>query len=191
MFSDSIPTKVCSQCGERKRFDEFNKSMTSRDGLKPYCKACAKAYYNQNSDRILQQKAEKRNQHPDGVKRCSRCQIEKPYGSFNKDKSRNDGYRHYCKACGKNYRDGRDVSPARREGKGKPVILRAAKIKAQLVRLEEIKARVEARRVAVARLVKVAGYVIDNAEPDEFEMAVSIEDFNDLRLALAEVEKYL
>ena len=33
------------------------------------------------------------------MKRCSDCQEMKPFGAFFKDRSHNDGYQSWCKAC--------------------------------------------------------------------------------------------
>ena len=33
------------------------------------------------------------------MKICSKCQIKKPYTSFNKNKTRIDGYNYWCKKC--------------------------------------------------------------------------------------------
>ena len=37
-------TKVCSKCGEEKSISEFHKDKSTKDGLKSYCKSCAKEY---------------------------------------------------------------------------------------------------------------------------------------------------
>ncbi len=36
--------KKCAKCGEVKPFDGFNKCRSSKDGLQPQCKECAKRY---------------------------------------------------------------------------------------------------------------------------------------------------
>lgn len=35
------------------------------------------------------------------MKLCTKCQIEKPFGSFNKDKTRIDGLSVWCRSCKK------------------------------------------------------------------------------------------
>ena len=39
----TIPTKVCSKCGEEKAHTEFGKDSSKADGLKSHCKECRKS----------------------------------------------------------------------------------------------------------------------------------------------------
>jgi hypothetical protein len=41
--------------------------------------------------------------YPMDQKLCKKCDIQKDLIFFNKDKSKNDGYRNSCKECQKNY----------------------------------------------------------------------------------------
>lgn len=43
-----IEEKKCSRCGKLKPISEFHKDNSSKDGLKCYCKECARNYYLQN-----------------------------------------------------------------------------------------------------------------------------------------------
>jgi hypothetical protein len=44
--------KKCNKCGEVKNLGEFNKDKNKKDGLKSQCKACQKAYYEDNKEKI-------------------------------------------------------------------------------------------------------------------------------------------
>ena len=45
--------KECTQCGEVKPFSEYNKMKCGKHGLQFKCKACDRAYYEQNKKRII------------------------------------------------------------------------------------------------------------------------------------------
>lgn len=55
---DGTGHKKCSKCGDVKPHAEFSKKASSRDGLRPQCKACcsasAKTYYRANVDRKVE-----------------------------------------------------------------------------------------------------------------------------------------
>lgn len=180
--------KTCTNCGETKPHTEFNRNARLPDGYHSHCKACVRAYYQRNKDRILERHRVNRNGH--ATKKCSMCEEEKYLSEFHKDSSRADGHRHYCKECGKadqqNRKTTRRVSPARGPAR------RAPAPPARIELMEQIRARLQARKVAVARLVEIAGALIDNAEPlGSQEMAIAKEDYADLREALVQVEQLM
>ena len=45
--------KECTKCGEVKPFSEYNKMKCGKHGLQFKCKACDRAYYEQNKKRII------------------------------------------------------------------------------------------------------------------------------------------
>lgn len=50
--------KTCTKCKEEKELTEFSKRKASHDGLQPKCKACTKAYYEANRERIAEKQHE-------------------------------------------------------------------------------------------------------------------------------------
>jgi hypothetical protein len=50
--------KVCTKCGEWKKFEEFHKKKTTADGYQYYCKECCKKYkrkyYDSNRKEIIE-----------------------------------------------------------------------------------------------------------------------------------------
>lgn len=60
--------KQCSHCQMNKQISEFNRDRTKSDGFRTTCKDCRRASAGWN----------KRIQHPDGNKICSKCHIVKP-----------------------------------------------------------------------------------------------------------------
>ncbi len=61
--------KICSRCHESKRFKQFHRDSTKRDGLNKACKVCVKQYHMDTG----RQKA---------VRTCSRCGKTKPSHEF-------------------------------------------------------------------------------------------------------------
>lgn len=50
--------KVCSKCKEEKEFIEFGKNNSRKDGFHPYCKSCVKDYFQNNKERINENRKE-------------------------------------------------------------------------------------------------------------------------------------
>lgn len=48
--------KVCTKCGKEKPFGEFSKDKNKKDGLSNWCKGCSKQYYQENKERISEQR---------------------------------------------------------------------------------------------------------------------------------------
>ena len=46
--------KRCYKCGEEKALCEFSKNKSRKDGLNSLCKACVKAYYEANKEKIAE-----------------------------------------------------------------------------------------------------------------------------------------
>lgn len=84
--------KACSKCGEHKPLSDFYRQAGCRDGVRPNCIACVKAYRRMNADRIaIASKARRlkdpekiaatkrryREANPDSVKEARRAAYEK------------------------------------------------------------------------------------------------------------------
>jgi len=82
--------KVCIKCQEKKSLQDFNKCSRSKDGHHYYCKACEKAYYVENRDKILAKQAEYNSERKD-----KKAQYDKEYRVKNKDKIRERNQKFY------------------------------------------------------------------------------------------------
>lgn len=93
--------KQCTKCFVLKPLTEFNKDSRKRDGLRSYCRDCAKdyykQYYNQNKQTCLESNRQWRNNNPERVKelaknrdkdkdRDKRRELNKIYRQENRDK---------------------------------------------------------------------------------------------------------
>jgi hypothetical protein len=65
-------TKKCTRCGEIKKFDEFSKKTTHKDGLSSECKKCRKdstgKHYILNREKILERNKQWYKNHPEHVR---------------------------------------------------------------------------------------------------------------------------
>lgn len=65
-------TKFCTKCSTTKDIAEFSKQASSKDGLKPHCKKCAKLahakYYELNRDTVVKKILEWQAAHPEELK---------------------------------------------------------------------------------------------------------------------------
>lgn len=103
-------TKPCTKCGETKELSAFGTSKYTTGGLSVYCKACMaaaararratpegkKAHYESTQrwiERLPQDKL------ADGIKRCPKCQIEKPFAEYPKNRRGAHGINTYCLIC--------------------------------------------------------------------------------------------
>ena len=84
--------KVCSKCKETKFFDMFRRSKTKKDGYRSQCKACEKAYYEANKEKISEKKKAYREANKEKIKDYYEANKErilernKTYREANKDK---------------------------------------------------------------------------------------------------------
>ena len=51
-----ILTKICTKCKTEKSITEFNKQKDKKDGFRSHCKICLSLSYNENKDKILEQR---------------------------------------------------------------------------------------------------------------------------------------
>ena len=88
--------KRCYKCGEEKALCEFSKNKSRKDGLNSLCKACVKAYYEANKEKIAERhkayrqankdKIAKRHKAYQQAKKEKIAEQRKAYRQANKDK---------------------------------------------------------------------------------------------------------
>ena len=88
--------KRCYKCGEEKALCEFSKSKSRKDGLNSLCRACVKAYYEANKEKIAERhkayrqankdKIAKRNKAYQQTKKEKIAEQRKAYRQANKEK---------------------------------------------------------------------------------------------------------
>lgn len=98
-------SKCCTKCGERKPFDDFNRSTRSSDGHQPKCRACHKSPHAAYRARTP---AELRHDLETQAKRCGRCDTRKPFDAFQLRKASLDGRSPWCAVCTTAYRSNKD-----------------------------------------------------------------------------------
>ena len=89
--------KICCSCGCRKVFDEFHKNKNTSDGFSCRCKKCTKEYMKQ---KYLEHHPPKiKVKVRDGYKICTRCNMEKEFNEFYRNKNTSDKCHSRCKKC--------------------------------------------------------------------------------------------
>src|ERR1700731_4133835 len=102
-FDLSSGVKPCAKCGETKPITEFGPNKHTASGLASYCKTCMaaeararratpegkKAHYEANLRSAAKSATE-------GHKICPKCQIEKPFSDYPKNKYGHHGIATYC-----------------------------------------------------------------------------------------------
>jgi len=73
--------KKCGKCGEVKSVDDFSRYARSKDGKKNQCKACMKAYYQANKEKICE-----RNKAYNQANKEKIAEYHKAYYQANKEK---------------------------------------------------------------------------------------------------------
>lgn len=99
--SPEQPTKICSKCGIEKPLDQFSAHVSSKDGIRAYCRVCASEYIKQYNHDHPRKPRENPLPVPPGTtsKVCAECHVEKPLDDFAKSKSGRFGVRSRCRAC--------------------------------------------------------------------------------------------
>lgn len=87
--------KRCSRCSEWKRFSEFSKNKSRKDGHSEICKVCTKIYRQQ----WLEENRKCRNNTSITEKECSKCGEIKLINEFNKHVNAKDGHTEQCRSC--------------------------------------------------------------------------------------------
>ncbi len=93
--------KQCSKCKQFLSISNFQKRSWSRDGFRPSCKQCDKTPIKSGgkTQKIIENL-------PKGYKRCTKCNIIKPYDEYHKNRFTKDGLTSKCKNCRcKHYRE--------------------------------------------------------------------------------------
>lgn len=85
--------KVCRDCGETKPLAEYFASPRNAGGYSPTCKPCYAARQARYKMRPKKEDA------PDGMKRCWRCKNAKPPADFPRNRGFHDGLDRTCRAC--------------------------------------------------------------------------------------------
>lgn len=118
-----VTHKVCSKCGVKQPSSNFNRNMSSIDGLSCNCKQCKKVYRQKNRDVLLEKSraynkkvAESEKIKVDG-RICSQCNTYKPSCEFWKSKHTRDGLYPICIECKKKM----EQTPERKENRAKCV----------------------------------------------------------------------
>jgi hypothetical protein len=90
--------KVCSRCQKDQPVDQFYHREAPRDGYHSACKSCLKA---DQAKRRIERGMQPRIQEilPDGMQRCSRCQVVKPRDCFGPSKQTKRGTTSWCHEC--------------------------------------------------------------------------------------------
>ena len=118
IFIDNIEYKECSSCKEIKELNNFSKNKKSWDGLKPYCKECAKIkgkkYRTENREEDLKRKKEwyknskekakerSNNEIKNNSKKiCSKCNKKLDINEFRE--RANGGFYSVCRNCENKY----------------------------------------------------------------------------------------
>ena len=113
--------KICNMCNIKRPITEFTKSLSSKDGLRNYCKTCnSKIMANYHTDHRVEEsekRAALRPQKPyqDPTKQiCTKCNIEKPITEFSTRANRKHVPLSICKKCTATYcRKYRSAAPSR------------------------------------------------------------------------------
>ncbi len=115
---DIIPHKCCIKCGADKPLTDFHRQSRTPDGYRTVCKVCRKLesleYYWRDPELHRAKMLERRKLDPNYMRRysrepnrCAKCGELKTQQDFVPSKKRKKGFEPYCKACQKQYRDGR------------------------------------------------------------------------------------
>ena len=83
-------TKICSKCGEEKKYQEFRKDKRKRDGHFHVCKQCVSKKVNVKNESVVNS--------IEGEMTCITCNVKKSLKEFYFDKGKNS-YKKECKEC--------------------------------------------------------------------------------------------
>lgn len=96
-----IPTKTCTKCFETKPLDAFSANRRSKDGKCHDCKACVKAYYAANREKIAAYGKAYRAENPHAAWACGYRRRAKEFGheAFVEDFTKADVTERYGDSC--------------------------------------------------------------------------------------------
>ena len=89
--------KKCTKCDEVKDVCLFNKCARNKSGLRAECKVCQSIY--EQARRNLFEAEGRPIKQLIGVKKCTNCNILKPYSSFYRRGDASGTYKSQCKDC--------------------------------------------------------------------------------------------
>lgn len=88
-----IYTKTCTKCNTTKSLGDFSKDCSKKDGVRPVCKSCNKAYYSENKNQILERVSTYYHDNKDRSKAYyhrNKEHIKKRRNAYQKNKIQND-----------------------------------------------------------------------------------------------------
>lgn len=118
-----VAHKVCSKCGVKRPASDFNRNVSSIDGMDRNCKICKKSYRQKNRDILLAKSREYNIKIAASEKIkvdrrvCSQCNVYKKAAEFWKSKHTRDGLYSICVECKKKL----EQTPERKENRSKCV----------------------------------------------------------------------
>jgi hypothetical protein len=121
--------KTCTTCKIEKNLTEFHKHSGSKDGHHWKCKKCVAHYQKELKTKYKKARGEMPEDWAIGkTKICTQCIATKELSEFNKDVTTKDGYKPYCRACLKIYKDAnKDKTAAYNEATKEHRKIKAAK----------------------------------------------------------------
>jgi hypothetical protein len=88
--------KKCSKCGVEKPLECFAKDKKGSSGVGYWCRECSSDNNKNRASRHLPTR------NVGGVKKCIKCNVDKPVLDFNKSSHHKDGLTSLCKLCNSN-----------------------------------------------------------------------------------------
>ena len=78
MFSIVTNIKKCTKCGEEKELSEYHKNKSSKGGLRPYCKECAREKQREHNSKPEVKKRKKEYSNRPEIKEKRKKYIQSP-----------------------------------------------------------------------------------------------------------------
>ena len=98
MVSTRANSKTCSKCKVSIPLTEFSKDSKAADGLRRYCKECAKKCDKERSAERKRKLESGELKYP-SEKKCSKCNLTKKKEEFRLNSRNSDGLNSYCTRC--------------------------------------------------------------------------------------------
>ncbi len=99
-----MKTKECNKCKQVKSVTEFHKQSRAKDGLKRYCKLCAKqaneeTFARKNGCKIPYKRESLNHVIPEGMKFCAKCNKSKSVDRFGLNLNTKSKLNTWCREC--------------------------------------------------------------------------------------------
>lgn len=91
--------KTCKQCYGDLEEKAYTPHPDYPDGLDGTCRACRRD--NRATYSPLTQEIYRAKHYPDGMKKCTKCEVSKELKSYSKRKRHRDGFSYVCRPCAK------------------------------------------------------------------------------------------